>query len=276
MHVARGQLAAPVVTTPASKSGRRRPAPRRGGCSVLPVSGTRLVAGDLAADDEVRARNVARAVAGPGSGRVRIWVGGVEALGLEPIFRSGSPRCERSTGEGPMTARPLRVPGPDHPIPPSSRTEGASSSVHGDAVLADTRDALVRSTRPATARLPTCRLADVDMTQLTPSDHASYCPYKGDARYHHVPLHRSQGPRTPSGATRRPTPPSRPSPGASPSIRTASRSSRKPATQADGCARGAALRPASTGHRAERPLTFRPGAHDCCIRCACVVHKVCI
>ena len=85
-----------------------------------------------------------------------------------------------------MTARALRVPDPDHPITIEPH-RGRVVVRHGDTVLADTRDAIVlfeAGYRPVFYLPP----ADVDMTQLTRSDHASYCPYKGDASYYHVPL----------------------------------------------------------------------------------------
>jgi uncharacterized protein (DUF427 family) len=58
----------------------------------------------------------------------------------------------------------------------------------GDRVVADTRRALIlkEASYPAVQYIPR---EDVDMSLLAPSEHASYCPYKGDAGYFHlVPL----------------------------------------------------------------------------------------
>jgi uncharacterized protein (DUF427 family) len=53
-------------------------------------------------------------------------------------------------------------------------------------VIADTRDALtLREARyPAVLYIPR---KDVDMTLLERSDHATYCPYKGDCAYFSIP-----------------------------------------------------------------------------------------
>ncbi len=55
----------------------------------------------------------------------------------------------------------------------------------GGQVVADTRRALVlrEASYPAVQYVP---LQDVDSSLLTPTDHASHCPYKGDASYYTI------------------------------------------------------------------------------------------
>lgn len=84
-----------------------------------------------------------------------------------------------------MTARTMKIPGPDHPI----TIEPSASHVVvmlGGKVIADTRNALAlrEAAYPVVMYIP---LADIDMTQLARSDHQSYCPYKGDASYYSLP-----------------------------------------------------------------------------------------
>ncbi len=52
--------------------------------------------------------------------------------------------------------------------------------------LADTREALTLS-EAGYAPVQYIPLGDVDRELLTPSDHESYCPFKGDASYYSVP-----------------------------------------------------------------------------------------
>lgn len=80
-----------------------------------------------------------------------------------------------------MTDRPIRTPGPDHPI--TVTPQGGRVVIReGSRVVADSTAALTlqESTYPAVQYVP---LADVDATLLEPSDHTTYCPYKGDAGY---------------------------------------------------------------------------------------------
>jgi uncharacterized protein (DUF427 family) len=54
-------------------------------------------------------------------------------------------------------------------------------------LLADTRDALIlqEASYPAVHYVPR---KDVDMNLLQRTDHATYCPYKGDCSYYSIPL----------------------------------------------------------------------------------------
>jgi uncharacterized protein (DUF427 family) len=84
------------------------------------------------------------------------------------------------------TARPIRVPGPDHPITIEANSHRLVIRVAG-ATVADTRAALtLREARyPAVQYVPR---KDVDMTLLKRTDHATYCPYKGDCAYYSIPI----------------------------------------------------------------------------------------
>jgi uncharacterized protein (DUF427 family) len=84
------------------------------------------------------------------------------------------------------TAKPVRLPGPDHPITIERNAARVVVSVAG-CVIADTRDALTlrEASYPPVQYVPR---RDVDMALLARSDHATYCPYKGDAAYYSIPL----------------------------------------------------------------------------------------
>lgn len=80
-----------------------------------------------------------------------------------------------------MSHKPVMVPGPDHPI--TVRREGARVTVTvGGRTIADSSATLTlrEAGYPAVQYFPR---ADVDMALLERTDHASYCPYKGDASY---------------------------------------------------------------------------------------------
>jgi uncharacterized protein (DUF427 family) len=83
-----------------------------------------------------------------------------------------------------MSSRPILQPSPEHPITLERNPRRVVVKV-GDTVIADTRDAL--TLREADyAPVEYVPLADVDPEQLLPSEHASYCPFKGDANYYTV------------------------------------------------------------------------------------------
>ena len=84
-----------------------------------------------------------------------------------------------------MTARPMKHPGADHPITVEPNRARVTVTVAGK-VIADTRHALTlrEAAYPPVQYIPR---KDVDMAQLARSDHATYCPYKGDAAYYSVP-----------------------------------------------------------------------------------------
>jgi uncharacterized protein (DUF427 family) len=80
------------------------------------------------------------------------------------------------------TDKPVLTPGPDHPISVTPAGQVVTVRQHGR-VIARTDSALVltESTYPPVYYLP---LAAVDADVLRPTDHATYCPYKGDASYY--------------------------------------------------------------------------------------------
>lgn len=84
-----------------------------------------------------------------------------------------------------LSARPVKQPGPDHPIT-ITRSPKHIVVKAGGRTVADTRHALTlqEANYPAVHYIPR---ADVDMTLLERTDHATYCPYKGDCSYYSIP-----------------------------------------------------------------------------------------
>ena len=84
-----------------------------------------------------------------------------------------------------MSDKPIKIPGPDHPIT-VERNPARVVVTLGGRVVADTRDALTlrEASYPAVQYIPR---KDVDMSLLSRTDHSSHCPYKGDASYFSIP-----------------------------------------------------------------------------------------
>jgi uncharacterized protein (DUF427 family) len=84
-----------------------------------------------------------------------------------------------------MSSKPVRIPGPDHPITISPARQRIIVTVAGRNI-ADTRAALTlqEAAYPPVYYIPR---TDVDMTQLQRTTHQTYCPYKGDCSYYSVP-----------------------------------------------------------------------------------------
>jgi uncharacterized protein (DUF427 family) len=84
-----------------------------------------------------------------------------------------------------MADRPMKIPGPDHPISIDANPSRVVVTVGGK-VIADSRNALTlrEATYPAVQYIPR---RDVDMVALTRSKHTTYCPYKGEASYYDIP-----------------------------------------------------------------------------------------
>lgn len=84
-----------------------------------------------------------------------------------------------------MLDKPVKIPGPDHPIT-ITPNPGRVIVRLGDVMVADTRSALTlrEASYPAVQYIPR---TDVDMALLQSTDHGSYCPYKGEASYFSVP-----------------------------------------------------------------------------------------
>ncbi|MEP9376820.1 DUF427 domain-containing protein [Aquabacter sp. CN5-332] len=81
--------------------------------------------------------------------------------------------------------KPVKIPGPDHPIT-ITRHPGRVVVTLSGKVIADTRDALTlrEAAYPAVQYIPR---KDVDMSLLARTDHATYCPYKGECAYFSIP-----------------------------------------------------------------------------------------
>jgi uncharacterized protein (DUF427 family) len=84
-----------------------------------------------------------------------------------------------------MTDKPIKQPGPDHPITIEPNPARVVVSIAGH-VLADTQNALTlrEADYPPVQYIP---LDDVDRSLIQETDHASYCPFKGDAGYYSIP-----------------------------------------------------------------------------------------
>ncbi len=82
-------------------------------------------------------------------------------------------------------AKPIKIPGPDHPISVERNAGRVIVSVAGH-VIADTRNALTLSEAhyPAVQYIPR---EDVVLALLVRSNRTTYCPYKGDASYFSIP-----------------------------------------------------------------------------------------
>ena len=81
--------------------------------------------------------------------------------------------------------RPVREPGPDHPITIEPAGRRISVTVAGQIVAESDRALTLREAGYAPVHyFPP---EDVDFALLEPTDHTSWCPYKGEADYHSVP-----------------------------------------------------------------------------------------
>ncbi|WP_094844954.1 DUF427 domain-containing protein [Bordetella genomosp. 9] len=81
--------------------------------------------------------------------------------------------------------KPVKTPGPDHPIIIEHNPRRVVVTLAGR-VIADTREALTlrEANYPAVQYIPR---KDADMASLQRTDHATYCPYKGDCSYYSIP-----------------------------------------------------------------------------------------
>jgi uncharacterized protein (DUF427 family) len=83
----------------------------------------------------------------------------------------------------PKTAK---VPGPDHPITIERNSNRVVVTVAGR-VVADTRDSLTLREKNYSP-VQYIPIKDVYTALLEATDHATYCPYKGDCSYYSIPL----------------------------------------------------------------------------------------
>ena len=84
-----------------------------------------------------------------------------------------------------MNSKPIKIPGPDHPITLTPTKGRVTATVNGKRI-ADTREALTlkEAAYPPVQYIPR---KDVDMTQLQRTAHQTYCPYKGECAYYSIP-----------------------------------------------------------------------------------------
>src|ERR1700736_7003562 len=84
-----------------------------------------------------------------------------------------------------MQTKQIKLPGPDHPISIQRNPARIVVSVAGR-VIADTGSALTlrEADYSPVQYIPR---EDVDLSQLKRTDHATYCPFKGDCNYYSVP-----------------------------------------------------------------------------------------
>ena len=84
-----------------------------------------------------------------------------------------------------MNEKSIKIPGPDHPITITPNPARIRVIVAGR-VIAETSHALTlqEASYPAVQYIPR---EDVDMSQLESTDHATYCPYKGECSYYSIP-----------------------------------------------------------------------------------------
>lgn len=84
-----------------------------------------------------------------------------------------------------MSAKPVKIPGADHPI--TVKPHGGRVRVTvGGRKIADSGAALElkEGDYPAVLYIPR---HDADMSLLSRTGHSTYCPYKGDASYYSIP-----------------------------------------------------------------------------------------
>ena len=84
-----------------------------------------------------------------------------------------------------MKEKQIKLPNSNHPISIEGNPARIVVSVAGR-VIADTGNAVTlrEADYPPVYYIPS---EDVDLSQLKRTDHATYCPYKGDCSYYSVP-----------------------------------------------------------------------------------------
>jgi uncharacterized protein (DUF427 family) len=85
-----------------------------------------------------------------------------------------------------LNAKPVRIPGPDHPI----TIEASDSHVvvrMANVEIVNSRKALLlrEAQYPPVLYIPR---EDANMALLEKTNHSTYCPYKGDCSYYSIPV----------------------------------------------------------------------------------------
>ncbi|HXJ00199.1 MAG TPA: DUF427 domain-containing protein [Micropepsaceae bacterium] len=85
-----------------------------------------------------------------------------------------------------MAARMVKIPDADHPIT-IEKNPAQIVVTAGGRMIADTTESLTlrEASYSPVHYIPR---KDVDMSLLQRTDHATYCPYKGDCAYYSIPL----------------------------------------------------------------------------------------
>src|SRR5207249_5170727 len=109
------------------------------------------------------------------------------------------PEIVQKTEAKNMKTKQIKLPGPDHPISIEHNPARVVVSVAGR-VIADSSNALTlrEADYPPVQYIP---VEDVDFSRLERTDHATYCPYKGECSYYSVPAGGEKSVE-PSGRTR--------------------------------------------------------------------------
>jgi len=81
-------------------------------------------------------------------------------------------------------ARPVKIPGPDHPITITPTAGNVTVTLDGQ-VIARSANALTlqEASYPPVQYIPR---ADIDLADLLATGHSTYCPYKGYASYYSI------------------------------------------------------------------------------------------
>ena len=81
-----------------------------------------------------------------------------------------------------MADKIVKIPGPDHPITIELNPNRVVVKLGGQTVAETAHALTLREAKyPAVQYIP---VADVDMAQLTRTEHSTYCPFKGDCSYY--------------------------------------------------------------------------------------------
>ncbi|ASL45204.1 hypothetical protein bAD24_I17160 [Burkholderia sp. AD24] len=85
-----------------------------------------------------------------------------------------------------MTERTIKVPGPDHPITIEPANARVVVTVAGRQIASSDNALVLREAAyPPAYYIPR---TDVEMALLERTEHATYCPYKGECAYYSIPL----------------------------------------------------------------------------------------
>jgi len=94
-------------------------------------------------------------------------------------------RIETMSDQVEPKTQTIKIPGRDHPITIERNAHRVVVKAAGR-VVADTQEALTLR-EAGYAAIQYIPRKDVDMTLLERTDHATYCPYKGDCAYYSIP-----------------------------------------------------------------------------------------